>query len=206
MKNIIFKNEDDFGLTDSVADFNSKTLFKEVSSPYPLYNGYLAAGLKVFNDPSVDDVQRMSFSACASSVFLSNCLFRLNSSLQAYCDFIQLITRDQISNVYLYESLKHTVRSIVELLESGNLFREGAINEHNSYNFVFSFSSSVFNQTVDFMYRNGIVLSEKLYADISKAVVIYSEAFKTDLEFLMQDYFECYKPYLDFKEKEIGHF
>lgn len=176
------------GITDVVADYNSKSLFREVETPYPIYNGYFEEASKFIGTDELTSAEEISFTIGAKEVYYSNCKFRLLTSLMAYCDYISLITKDKVSNVFLYESLKGTVNTAIDSLDGYTLFTSGVLNEKTLYNFSFSFGSIIFNETVEFLYRYNIPLTEKLYHDLSMANIIYNETLSNDLAMLMSEF------------------
>ncbi len=184
-------------MVEYITDFNSENLSREVNTPYPFYNGYLDAASEIFNKPEIDKTDKSSFSAVASTIYETGNEFRLKTTLRSYCSYIELITKDRISNVALYESLEHNVENILNLLAGGVFFRTKLVCERNVYNMVFTLSSMIFNDTVDFMYRFDIPLNDNLYKELTIANIELSEAFKEDLLILIDNYNSYYSNYFE---------
>lgn len=188
---------------DCITDFYTESLIKEVITPYMIYNGYLEGSLPIIENPKVDLIDKGSFNACAGTIYNHNLQFRVKATLQAYCDFIQLITKDKISNIALYEELSVLADSAVLLVTEQELINCGAINPKNVYNFVFSIASGIYNNTVDFLYRYGIKITDKLYNDLTTANMVLSDALSSDLQTILYDYNHVYKPYRESCEKSL---
>lgn len=195
MKNMEIENAKNKLELDVITDFNSKDLRKSVLSPYLIYNGYLDEMMEIATNPKMDDLTKSTFKACAGSVFSENVLFRLRATLQSYSDYISSLTNNKISNIALYEYLEGPIKLAFDLVNDQKLIQIGAINQGNLFNFVFTISSVVYNETIDFLYRYGIQLNESVYNFVSVANIKFNESLSNDLLILISDYNNFYKPY-----------
>lgn len=197
-------NEDNWRVSDMVADFKSDDLYKDIDSPFLAFNAYFnhVEGLIAKSDrEQLNQTAVATLGAATDSVLHANIMFRFQTSLQAYCDFVQLLTKDKISAVALYETLISELIEFVVRTDLAGLIKSNIMEPAGAFNFAISVGSCMYNGIIDFLYRYNIRLTESLYADLAAANVTYCEVITNDLIVLTGDYNKYYKPFeLSFDE------